>query len=142
MGSGKSKGTGRGALVQTEGTHVVPGGVVLGARLDAVGQEAEDGPDPQQDGEAPEELAAELDPLRGGGWRRERVRPVPRQDLLGFAVGQTLEAQDSPRTVPGQPWHLSSSRAPAPPRPGPPRTCTQSVLYFRQTSSTDILCSV
>lgn len=71
-------------------THVVSRGIVLRARLDAVGQEAEDGPDPQQDGEAPEELATELDPLWGGGRRRERVRPVPGQDLLGFAVGQTL----------------------------------------------------
>lgn len=137
MGFEKSKGTGRSGLGQgrMEDTHIVPRGIVLGARLDAVGQEAEDGPDPQQDREAPEELAAELDPLRGGGRRRERIRPVPGQDLLGFAVGQTLGAQDSHRTLPGQAW-------PRPPPPGPRRTCTQSVLYFRQTSSTDILCSV
>ena len=75
---------------RVEGTHVVPRGIVLSARLDAIGQEAEDGPYPQQDGEAPKELAAELDPLRGGGRWRERIRPVPGQDLLGFAVGQTL----------------------------------------------------
>lgn len=106
---------------RVEGTHVVPGGVVLGARLDAVGQEAEDGPDPQQDREAPEELAAELDPLGGGGRRRECIRPVPGQDLLGFAVGQTLGAQDSHRTFPEQPWHPSTPRAPRT-RPSPAHT--------------------
>ena len=73
-----------------EGTHVVARRVVLCARLDAVGQEAEDGPDPQQDREAPEELAAELDPLRGGRRRCERIGPISGKDLLGFAVGQTL----------------------------------------------------
>ena len=74
-----------------EGTHVVVARrVVLCARLDAVGQEAEDGPNPQQDREAPEELAAELDPLRGGRRRCERIGPISGKDLLGFAVGQTL----------------------------------------------------
>lgn len=93
MGFKKSKRPGQApwrTQYMAECTHVVPRGIVLRACLDAVGQEAEDGPDPQQDGEAPEELAAELDPLWGGGWRRERVWPVPGQDLLGFAVGQTL----------------------------------------------------
>lgn len=82
---GRAPGRGR-----VEGTHVVARRVILCARLDAVGQEAEDGPDPQQDREAPEELAAELDPLRGGRRRCERVGPISGQDLLGFAVGQTL----------------------------------------------------
>lgn len=76
---------------KVESTHVVPRGIVLSACLDAIGQEAEDGPNPQKDGEAPKELAAELDPLRGGRRWCERVRPVPGQNLLGFAVGQTLE---------------------------------------------------
>lgn len=75
---------------RVESTHVVSRGIILSARLDAIGQKAEDGSNPQQDGEAPEELAAELDPLRGGGRWRERVRPIPGQNLLGFAVGQTL----------------------------------------------------
>lgn len=63
--------------------------------------------------------------------------------------------QDSLRTLPEKPWHPQHYRAPSglggshlpPPSRGPlsfqpGRTCTQSVLYFRQTSSTDILCSV
>ena len=79
-----------GGAGRVEGTHVVARRVVLCARLDAVGQEAEDGPNPQQDREAPEELAAELDPLRGGRRRCERVGPISGQDLLGFAVGQSL----------------------------------------------------
>lgn len=105
---------------QGGGTHVVPRGVVLGARLDAVGQEAEDGPDPQEDGEAPEELAAELDPLGGGGWRCECVRPIPGQDLLGFAVGQTLGGHrtrtESSLTALAPP-HSTSAPGPGPARP-------------------------
>ena len=70
--------------------YIVVGWFILHGSLDAEGQEAEDGPNPQQDREAPEELAAELDPLRGGRRRCERIGPISGKDLLGFAVGQTL----------------------------------------------------
>lgn len=50
-------------------SHIVIGRLVLCGHLDGVGQEAEDGTDPEQDGEATEQLTAELDPLRGGGGR-------------------------------------------------------------------------
>lgn len=71
-------------------THIVAGGLVLRGSLDGVGQEAEDGADPQKDGEATEELAAELDPLRGGWGRGEGVGAVPGQVLCRLGVGQTL----------------------------------------------------
>lgn len=52
-------------------TYVVISRLVLHHRLDAIGQEAEDGPNPQQDGEAAKELPAELDPF-WCGWRRRQ----------------------------------------------------------------------
>ena len=70
--------------------HVVIGWFILHGGLDAVGQEAENGPDPQQDGEAPKELATELDPLRGGRGRGEGVGPIPSQNVLGPLVGEAL----------------------------------------------------
>ena len=70
--------------------HIVVGRFVLHGSLDAEGQEAEDGPDPQQDGEAPEELTAELHPLRGGwGWG-EGIGSIPSQNVLGPLVGEAL----------------------------------------------------
>lgn len=75
-------------------SHIVIGRLVLGGHLDPIGQEAEDGTGPEQDGEAAEQLATELDPLRGGGGRGERVGPIPRQDFHGFGVGQTLKEKN------------------------------------------------
>lgn len=70
--------------------HIVIGWFILHGSLDAIGQEAEDGPNPQQDGEAPEELATELDPLGGcRGWG-EGVGPIPSQNVLGPLVGEAL----------------------------------------------------
>ena len=71
--------------------HIVSGRVFVGGRLDAVGDEAEDGADPEQEGETPEEVAAELDPLRGGLGRRQLVGAVPQQNLLGSLRRQTLQ---------------------------------------------------
>lgn len=80
-------------------SHVVIGRFVLGGHLDPVGQEAEDGASPEQHGEAAEQLATELDPLRCGGGRGECVGTVPRQDLHGSGIGQTLkEENDSLRS--------------------------------------------
>ncbi|KAG7236634.1 hypothetical protein INR49_000758 [Caranx melampygus] len=55
------------------------------------GQEAENGTDPEQDGEAAEQLTAELDPLRGGGGRSQSVWTIPGQNLDCSGVGQALE---------------------------------------------------
>lgn len=73
-----------------DSTHIVTRRVVLSARLDAIGEETEDSPYPQQDREAPKELATEFDPFRCGRWRCECIRPISGQDLLCFAVCQTL----------------------------------------------------
>lgn len=79
----------RGRVLQTA-THVIPGGLVLCGSLDGVGQEAEDGTDPQQDGEAAEQLATELDPLWGGGGWSQGVGAVPGQVFCCLGIGQTL----------------------------------------------------
>ncbi len=71
-------------------SHIVIGRLVLCGHLDGVGQEAEDGTNPEQDGEAAEQLTAELDPLRGGGGRSQSVWTVPGQNLHSSGVGQAL----------------------------------------------------
>ncbi len=71
-------------------SHIVIGCLILRGHLDAVGQEAEDGTDPEQDGEATEQLTAELDPLRGGGGRGQGVQTIPGQNLPSSGIGQTL----------------------------------------------------
>lgn len=138
-------------------THIVAGRVIFSPCLDAISQEAEDRPNPQQDGETSKQLSAELDPFWCGGWWCEGVRTVSGQNLLGFTVCQTLKdagfiKEPAPRSTRDTSLKSSSlSPGPAHPQPvlrpssarAPPiLTCTQSVLYFRQTSSTDILCSV
>lgn len=79
------------AILCVSVTHIVSGGLILSGGLDGVGQETEDGASPQQDGEATEQLATELDPLGGGGGRREGVGAVTSQVLSGLSIGQTLE---------------------------------------------------
>lgn len=71
-------------------SHIVIGCLVLCGHLDSVGQEAEDGTDPEQDGEAAEQLPAELDPLRGGGGRGQGVGTVPGQNLNSSGIGKAL----------------------------------------------------
>lgn len=71
-------------------SYVVIGRLVLGGHLDAVGEETEDGADPEQDGEAPKQLLAELDPLGRGGGRGQGVGAVAGQDLQRSLLGQTL----------------------------------------------------
>ena len=51
---------------QFPATHVIARWVLIGGGLDGVGHEAQDGSDPQQQGEAHEQLLTELDPLGGG----------------------------------------------------------------------------
>lgn len=114
-----------------------------------------DGPDPQQDREAPKSWAAELDPLCSG-WRWcERVGPISARISWALLWAGTLGHRDSHRTLPGEtlaPQHytvpsgIEGSRSPSPPRgpvpPAQPHLHTVGVIFPRQTSSTDILCSV
>jgi len=61
--------------------------------LDGVGQKAENGTKPQQDGESTKQLATELDPLRGGRRRGESIRTIPKQKLCCLGIGQSLKAR-------------------------------------------------
>lgn len=74
--------------------HVVVDRLVFRGHLDAVGQETEDGAGPEQDGEAAEQLTAELDPLRRGGGRGQGVGTVPGKNLHGSGVGQPLRGSN------------------------------------------------
>lgn len=69
---------------------IVVGRLIAGTRLDGVGDEAQDGADPQQQREATEQIFTELDPFRGLFGRRQRIRAIALQVLLGFGVTQTL----------------------------------------------------
>lgn len=71
-------------------SHIVIGRLLLCGHLNTVGQEAKDGPNPQQNGEAAEELAAEFDPLRRGWGRSQSVRTIPGKILYSSGIGQTL----------------------------------------------------
>ena len=48
--------------------EVVLGGVIVRVALDAIGQEAEDGADPEEGGETAKQVAAKFNPL-GGSFR-------------------------------------------------------------------------
>lgn len=72
-------------------THIVSCRFILSGRLDSVSQEAEDGADPEQDGEPPEQLATELDPLWSCGRRGEGVGTIPDQKLSCLGIGQALQ---------------------------------------------------
>lgn len=85
----------------TLSTHVIASGLVLRGRLDGVGQEAEDGADPQQDGEAAEQLPTKLAPLWGGGGRGQGVGAVPDQVLCCLGVGQTLRGAEEVEKMEG-----------------------------------------
>ena len=56
--------------------------------LDGVGEEAEDGAEPEEHGEPAEEVLRELDPLWRGWGRREGVGPVALAVGLGLRLGQ------------------------------------------------------
>lgn len=74
-------------------SHIISGGLVLRRSLNGVGQEAEDGSDPQQDGEASKELSAEFDPFWGGGRWGESVGTITSEILRSFSVSQTLDEE-------------------------------------------------
>lgn len=80
-------------LLQGSGipAHIVVGWFIFHGSLYAIGQEAEDGPNPQKDGEAPKKLATELDPLRCCRRWSEGIGPIPSQDVLGPLVGEALQ---------------------------------------------------
>lgn len=74
-------------------SHVVIGRLILKSHLDAEGQEAKDGADPEQNGEAAEQLTAELDPLRGCGGGSECVLTVSGQNLSSSGLVQALQGE-------------------------------------------------
>lgn len=77
--------------------HIVSCRIVLSGCLDGVSQEAEDGADPQQDGESTKQLATELDPLGGCGRRGEGIGAIPDQKLGCLGIGQALEETQKKR---------------------------------------------
>lgn len=74
--------------------HIVARRFVLSGCLDGIGQKAEDGASPQQDGESTEQLAAELDPLRSGGRRGESIGTISDQKLGRLGIGQSLQGTE------------------------------------------------
>lgn len=74
-------------------SHIVACWIVLSGCLDGVSQEAKDGTDPQQDGEATKQLAAKFNPLRGcWGWG-ESIGTIPKKKLSCPGIGQALEVK-------------------------------------------------
>ncbi|GIY14909.1 hypothetical protein CEXT_294151, partial [Caerostris extrusa] len=73
-----------------ECTHIIVWRLFESGRLDEVGNEAQDGTNPQQEGEPTEQILAELHPLRGLLWGRQGVWAVPREHLLRFVRRQAL----------------------------------------------------
>lgn len=74
-------------------SHIVIGRLFLQGHLDAEGQEAKEGTDPEQDGEAAEQLTAELYPLRGGGGRSQYILAVSGQNLRRSGLAQALQGE-------------------------------------------------
>lgn len=74
--------------------HIVVERVIFCGHLNTVGQEAEDGSDPQQNGEATKKLSAELDPFRRGGGRCECIQAVFGQHLRSSGTGKALRGND------------------------------------------------
>lgn len=74
-------------------SHVVMERLFLHGHLDAVSQEAKDGANPEQNGEAAEQLTAELDPLRGCGGRSQDVLAVSGQNLSSSGLAQALQGE-------------------------------------------------
>lgn len=56
--------------------------------MDSVGEEAKESTDPEQHREATKQLLAELDPLGRLPRRRERIRSIALEHLLGLRRGQ------------------------------------------------------
>ena len=75
-------------------SYVVAEDVLFAADFDGVGEEAEDGTDPQQQRESTEEVLAELDPLGRHLGRRQRVGPVTLENRLGLCHCQTLQKKN------------------------------------------------
>lgn len=70
--------------------YVISRRFVLCGSLDGVGQEAEDGTNPQQNGEATKQLTTKLDPFGGGGGWSQGIGSISGQILCCLCIGQTL----------------------------------------------------
>lgn len=73
-----------------EATYIVLGGVLVSRGFDTVGDETEDSADPEEEGEAPKQQPAELDPLWGRLRRGQHVGTVSKENLLGSLRRETL----------------------------------------------------
>lgn len=72
----------RGWAVVVEQTHIVFGSLLMKRHLDAISRKAENGTNPQENGEATKHLSTEFDPFwSGGGWR-ECIGSISIQDFL------------------------------------------------------------
>lgn len=89
-------------------THVVEGWIHPLRQLDAEGDPGEAGPNPQEDGEAPDHLLEELDNFGGGFGRSERVGAVPGQNLCCSCTRETLQEE-----VTRLQWHHTQIFTPA-----------------------------
>lgn len=145
-------------------TYVIPSRLILCRSLYGVGQETEDGTNPQKNREATEKLTTEFDPLRGGRRGSQGIGAIPCQVLCCLGISQTLgvpgngvvdrkRGREQKWLRRDQEWKDAENRKNRTiilKRPNinaflkmqEQLTCTISVLYFLQTSSTDILCSV
>lgn len=93
-------------------SHIVASRIVLSGCLDGVSQEAEDGTDPQQDGEATKQLATEFNPLRCCGRRGEGIWAIPEQNLCCLGIGQPLyeTAERDEQVAKKDKWTLMQSQ--------------------------------
>ena len=79
--------------LHTTKTHIVSKCVLIRGHLDGVSDEAEDGSNPQQNGETSKQLLAELNPLRCGLGRPKLIGAVTLQDLLGTLNSVALQVK-------------------------------------------------
>ncbi len=77
-------------VVAPRRAHIVFERILAGGDVDTVGDEAENGADPEQHREAAEQILAELHPLGHFLRRTERVRTVPLHDLPRLLISQAL----------------------------------------------------
>ena len=60
------------------------------AEIDGCSNEAQDSSSPHQRGKTSNHHLEELDPLRGLGWWRESIWPIPLQPCLCFSLGEAI----------------------------------------------------
>lgn len=66
--------------------HIISSRLVFSGSLNGIGQEAENGSGPQQDGETSEQLTTEFNPFRCCGWWGQSIWPISRQIISGLCI--------------------------------------------------------